>query len=327
VGERADPLTERDQFRDADRAPRSGSFAGPTDTSNPTIIAEEIEQTRAEMSETIDAIQERLDPNQLTDQAVGAATEVTEQARDAAKEVITYAIDEAKTAVRELAGQATESVRESTVGRIEHMALRTRDTSQSVGTDLMSLIKANPVPAALAGIGIGWLWMQRSGNSESNYDHMRSSPYAQYGYGNQRGSQGESSGQVMGQAQEMAGQAAGQAQHIAGQVAHQAQDTAGQVQAQAVSAARGIANEPIAMAALGLALGAAAAFILPETEEENQILGDTKARMIDRVQEAAGETAQKVQRVASQVGETAMQEAEAQGLTQASNTAGVSSQS
>jgi hypothetical protein len=125
----------------------------------------------------------------------------------------------------------------------------------------------------------------------------------------------------------MAGQVAGQAQHLAGQAVHQVQDTAGQVQAQATSAARGISSEPIAMAALGLALGAAAAFILPETEEENRILGDTKARMIDRVQEAAGETAQKVQRVASEVGETAMREAEAQGMTQGSSTAGASSPS
>ena len=44
------------------------------------------------MSGTIDAIQERLDPERLTQQA----TEVTEQAREAAKDVAKYAIEEAK---------------------------------------------------------------------------------------------------------------------------------------------------------------------------------------------------------------------------------------
>ena len=149
---------------------------------DPDAIAADIEATREEMSGTIEAIQERLDPERLTQQATEvteqakeAATEITEQAREAAKDVAKYAIEEAKTAVNELTSQAKASVREATIGRVEHMAMYTRDTAESVKGDLFTTIKRNPVPAALAAISIGWLWSHRSGGGS------QSSSYARYG--------------------------------------------------------------------------------------------------------------------------------------------------
>jgi gas vesicle protein len=256
-------------------------YLGGTDaSSDPSAIAGEIEQTRTEMSSTIEAIQDRLDPERLTDQAVGAATEVTEQARDAAKEVAEFAIGEAKAAVRELAEQARTAVREATVGRVEQVAANTRDTAQYVATntrdtaqhvraDLLTTVKQNPIPAALAAIGLSWLWTHRAGASGSGTTTGRapataptnstaSPPAASPASGalgpttrptggsragtrlravsrsaRRRPSGGASqqtAGQAVGQVQSVAGQAVDQVQGVAGQAVGQVQDIAGQAQ-------------------------------------------------------------------------------------------------
>jgi hypothetical protein len=325
-----------------------GARPGALSDSDPERIAADIEQTRGEMTETIDAIQHRLDPERITGQAVDAATEmtaqakdaakevtvqardaaveVTVQARDAAKEVTRYAIDEAKTAVRELADQAKTSVRASTVGKVEHMAAYTRDSAQVAGNDLMGVIRQNPIPAAIVAAGIGWLWMQRTNGSNGN--DRRSDYLAHTGHqGGYRESAGQMAGQAqylageaIGQAQQLAGQKVGEAQHAAGQmkgqaqhfthqVTGQAQDAAGQMQYRAKSAVQGMSMDPLAIGALGLALGAVTALIIPETQREHQFMGETRDKMMERVQEMGGETIDKVQRVAVETGRTAMQQA------------------
>jgi hypothetical protein len=328
VGERADALSERDRAFDLDRQTpyRESSAAGALAT-NPTILTEDIEQTRAEMSETIDAIQDRLDPERLTNQAVGAATEVTVQARDAAKDVAKYAIDEAKQAVRELADQATTAVRRSTIERVEHMAVNTRDSAQGAGTDLWSLVQHNPIPAALAGIGLGWLWMKRSSAAPTGYgrsDYGYAGYNAGYSPGGPMTGMTDTAQQLASGAQQRATQVVDQTQQMASSIAGRAENTAGQMQDTTMSIAEGISANPIALGALGLALGAAAALILPETEQEDQLLGETRDRVMDRVQNAAGQTAEKVQRVAAEARQSAMREAKAEGLAPAAGSASTS---
>ena len=55
----------------------SGGTSGSAADADPEVIAADIEATREEMRLNIEAIQERLDPQQLSQQA----TEVTEQAK------------------------------------------------------------------------------------------------------------------------------------------------------------------------------------------------------------------------------------------------------
>jgi hypothetical protein len=334
------------------------------------VIAADIEATREEMTETIGAIQERLDPERLSQQA----TEVTEQAREAAKDVAKYAIEEAKAAVNELTSQAKASAREATIGRVEHMAMYTRDTAENVGGDLWTTIKRNPVPAALAAIGIGWLWSNRAGGSQrSSYARYggyesggssswndRSSNYGspyygsygtEAGYGSsgtiggygssgthgrqydQQGGQGQQMGeQIVGQAQErvgqvqekagqvagqagqvvsQAGQVVGQVQERAGQVPYQMRERAGQVQQQAQGFWEMMESNPVAVGALGTVLGGVAGLLIPETEKEHQLMGETRDRVIGSVQEMAGETVAKAQIVAEQAGRSAMEAGQA----------------
>jgi hypothetical protein len=343
MGERADYVSTSNVRASSGSSGATGSDAD----SDPDAIAADIEATREEMSGTIDAIQERLDPERLTQQATEvtehakeAATEITEQAREAAKDVAKYAIEEAKSAVNELTSQAKASVREATVGRVEHMAMYTRDTAESVRGDLWTTIKRNPVPAALAAIGIGWLWSNRSSGSQGSgyarYGNYRGETHSDWnyqstgggspyygsygteggysssgtiaGYGSsgshgrqydQQGGQGQQmGGQIAGQAQErvgqmqemagqvagQAGQVVGQAGQVVGQVPHQMRDRAGQVQQQAQGFWHMLETNPVAVGALGTVIGGVAGLLIPETEKENQLMGEARDRVVGSVQ-------------------------------------------
>jgi uncharacterized protein YjbJ (UPF0337 family) len=356
MGERADRLN--------DLFPGQGAGVRAIESDDPEVIAAQIERTRAGMTNTIDALQDRLAPELLANQAKETATEVTDHARDAAKETIHYAIDEAKTAirelsddgtfarlsgnaveaagrvtdhakeaakeaathaidegkaaVRELSGQATGAMRAATLGRVEHLTGMTRERmqSQETGTEMLALIRENPLPATIAAVGLGWLWMQRSGQGQST------SAYGSYsGNGQHQGGIGNLGHQVVGQAQHVVGQVGhsvgdmvSQAQDMTGQVGGQARSAGGSVQTATKSLTQGISGDPLALAALGVALGAAAAILLPATEQERQLMGQAHDRMMEQAQAVGAETVEKVQRVATEVGKAAVEQAAAQGL-------------
>lgn len=322
--ERAGPMSSRDIDFDRPVTDRTRTASTTETESDPEVIAREIDQTRSEMTDTVDAIQDRLDPERISQEAVEAATDVTVQARDAAIEVTDHAISEAKSAVRELASQAKTTVRDSTVGRAEQMAMQTRDSAQVAGNDLITTIRENPIPAAMAAVGIGWLWKQRSNGQSKAYSHSYGGYPAYPAYAWQEGNQSGASGKnIAGQAQQMAGQAAHQAQHMAGQtqemtenITDQTQRMAGEMQHKAQSAFEGMSGNPLMMGAIGIALGAAAAMLLPESEQERQILGEAREQMMDRVQQIGGETAQRVQHAATETGKAAMREAMGSGGSQ-----------
>ena len=128
------------------------------------------------MSGTIDAIQQRLAPDTLTDQAKDVARDATEQAKaaaqevlqdavrevkDAAQEVTEHAVQEVKEAAREVTGRAKEAAWDATVGRAEDAVSNAGETARGVGSMVIDTIKQNPIPAAIAGISLAWLYMKR----------------------------------------------------------------------------------------------------------------------------------------------------------------------
>lgn len=58
-------------MRDDDLTTRTGGGTGITDEDDPSAIERDIERTRADMSETLEAIQQKLSPSHLVDQALG----------------------------------------------------------------------------------------------------------------------------------------------------------------------------------------------------------------------------------------------------------------
>jgi len=322
-----DPLNRNDVIRDNGIAGDDGA------TEETAEIRANIEQTRAEMSETIDAISERLNPTHLKEQA--------------------------KEQVREQFEEAKEMVREATIGRVENMVQQASDTVSDARYTMMDTIRENPIPAALVGLGLGWLFMNRSTRTPVRYSgrggvrgqQVNTSRgyyddrgyYDQRGYDNQRGyiynDRGYDYAQqrnyddrgMMQQGREMAGNTIDRAQNTASNIAGSVSDTASNIASTVSDTASNLASNvsdtashltdraqyqaqrvedrfqdtlqtnPLAIGAIALAVGTAVGLALPQTERENQWMGEARDTLIDRAQEVAQETVEKVQEVASNV--------------------------
>jgi hypothetical protein len=193
-------------------------------------IEAEIARKRREMSGTVDELQRRLDPERIKAQ-------VREQAED-------------------LAEQAKQSVRDATIGRAEHMVQEVKYNARSMRAGVIDTVRENPIPAALAAIGIGWLFMNGSSRGEEangyRYGYRAHGPegyrwregyrYSGYQAGRYRPEDssrgwtegvGETAGRFQERAGEMAGRVQDQAGSVVGSVQEQASRTADQVQQQA----------------------------------------------------------------------------------------------
>src|SRR3954454_8560473 len=152
------------------------------DERDPEEIRVEIAQTRTEMSGTIDAIQQRLAPDVLTAQAKNVARDATDQAKTAAQEVLQDAVREVKEAAKEVTEHAVHEVRDAardvttgakdaawdaTVGRAEEAVSTAGETARGVRSVVIDTIKQNPIPAALAGLSLFWLYKNRT-NAQSS---------------------------------------------------------------------------------------------------------------------------------------------------------------
>ena len=109
---------------------------GEADAAQTGAIRDEIAETRVEMSGTLDAIGQKLDPGYLV-------------------------------------SQAKENVREATIGRVEEAVSTASDRARGLGEEMIDTIKRNPLAAALAGIGLAWLWKSRSSAASGGSGHPR----------------------------------------------------------------------------------------------------------------------------------------------------------
>ena len=321
MGQRPDEIGRRDPLGADDRVtqplagetgfdPATDAFEPDAITPDPALRDEsevdeieitrvEIERTRAGMSETVDAIQERLSPENLK-----------EQAKDRVE-------------------QAKDRVKEATVGK-----------AQEAGSGIVDTIRQNPLPAALTGIGLGWLFVnaRKQGSSRPPYRDTvyRDAAYvegypptneyapAAPGYPSRyEGESGSSTGQALGNARDKVGETATQAQDKAGELASRTQDRVSSLgeqaryQAQRASGGfqRMLRENPLAVGTLAVGVGAAVGLAIPETSKEHEVMGEARDNLVDKAQEKVQETQQKAQRVAEEAQSAVQQEAENQGLT------------
>lgn len=292
-----------DEFRDPSGA-TDEAVGGDVDSSRAHI-----EDTRNEMSGTIDAIQQKLSPANLA--------------------------QEAKTAVHD-----------ATIGTAQDMVSGATDAVSNAGSSVagfggtfVETVKSNPIPAALAGLGLGWLVYDtvkkssKGSNSDRQWIAGYQTPANPYptdaytahggypstgGYANQR----TYPDQTQSSQSPMSG-AVDAAQGAAGQALDTVQDTAGQVASQAQQATSStmqfMQSNPLAAGAAALAVGLAVGLSIPETSKEDELLGPKRDQLMDQAQNVVQEKAQQVQTVAQQaVGaakDTAEKSAKDQGLT------------
>lgn len=150
------------------------------ETATIEITRAQIDQTRNEMSETIDAIRARLEPQTLAEQAKETVADITTQAKEKAADLAADVMDKAKETVHDVVQEAKETLPTltsnaaqsavsgavdtardavgSAVDTARHAVGDAAHTARDAGATLMDAIRRNPIPAALIAAGIGWLW-------------------------------------------------------------------------------------------------------------------------------------------------------------------------
>lgn len=310
---------------------------------DPEVIRENIERTRAQMSETIDRIQHRLDPSRLR-------------------------------------SEAEDAVREATIGRVEDMAYQAKRRAKRAQRGMINKIKENPVPAALIGLGLGWL-MMGGGNDDNEFDYDdgynrlpggygydyeaygRSSRYMGPGAGYERGAErypgryerdyprysgardnwneGQYSGSndqnAIDQMRERAGDMADSARLQVSNATHAAQDQVENLRDRVQDEAEELRHElghraeqlryqsqrqmqrtkrtfnqsmesnPLMVGALALAAGALIGLSVPSTELEDEWIGERSERFregaMDKVKHVAAEAQEAIKDAAEDVGQ------------------------
>ncbi|HEY9515792.1 MAG TPA: DUF3618 domain-containing protein [Gemmatimonadaceae bacterium] len=273
---------------------------------DPEEIRAEIRETRERMGDNLEQLGERLNPSHLKE-------------------------------------QVKQDIRDATIGKVENMAQKASDqmdeARQTIGearNTITETVRENPIPAAMVGIGLGWLiYNTRKQSSTGRLRSGWSSARARSGgyRGGYAGAPyetrpmsgttpgGESFGEsgtidrVRAQASELAEDAEGKAGEIAGL----AQNVATKTRRQAHRAEDEFYENPLAVGAAALALGMAAGLTIPGTRKEQELMGEARDRLAHKVRDVAGETKDKVEhvaeRVADQAKSTAKKAAREEGLT------------
>ncbi|HEU4784051.1 MAG TPA: DUF3618 domain-containing protein [Ktedonobacterales bacterium] len=244
-------------------------------------IRDGIADTRARMGSTIDAIQDRLSPQNLV-------------------------------------AQAKDAARDATIGRVQEMAGDVADTARETGSTLMDTIRENPVPVALTAIGLGWLlfsarrqaadrreWEYRYGKPRA-YDRRYGNGYYRNDYSsNQQQGQGNNRvEQVTDRVQDAASKAGDHVQDAMSNVADKAGDMADYTQAQTQRVQgwfeRTWNENPLLLAGGALVLGAIVGLAIPETPIEDRMMGDARDTVVQKAQGVAEDTVQKAKYAATE---------------------------
>lgn len=260
-------------------------------------IRADIELTRARMSHTLDEIGERLNPQNVK-------------------------------------AQVKHSIREATIGKVEHMAQRTADRANEVRHDMTQTIRDNPIPAAMVGIGLGWLlWNGRRERTsvDTRFEYRTRYPNpsgrlagrgwsdettTRYGSAEATRDYGSEELGAVDRVRERVDEIGDtvkdrtrgltdRAQETVEGVAARAQDVAGTVAEEARYRARRVEDQfyenPLVIGVAVLAAGLATGLALPATRKEAELMGGARDQLVDRAREAARETKEKVQHVAERV--------------------------
>lgn len=172
---------------------------------------------------------------------------------------------------------------------------------------MMDTIRQHPIPAALAGLSLGYLLMQGSSSSSGNSRQHRS--YSSYGSPSrdmQQASQAEH--QASEKASQYAHGAIDQASYYADQARVQARETSDWFQHQ-------LHQNPLTVGAIAVAVGVAVGLAAPETQVENGWMGEARDSLVTEATATGRDVIHKVQHVAEEATNTATQEAKQQGLT------------
>ncbi len=160
----------------------------------------------------------------------------------------------------------------------EHLKERFREEARNAGADrardltvsLIDRVRENPIPAAMAGTGLAFLFAKRR---TAEYD-------------------------VSGRLEEKKGEAKARVSAIGARARARREEISGAA-GERVREARGIVEDflgsnPLALVAAAFAIGAAAGLVLPETRKEAEVMGEAASEIKEKAREAAHGEAERV---------------------------------
>ncbi|WFP65699.1 MULTISPECIES: DUF3618 domain-containing protein [unclassified Mesorhizobium] len=198
----------------------------------------------------------------------------------------------------------------------------------SAGSDMLHNLKAqvrdNPLPLTVIGAGLAWLMLGSgaSATSADTDDATRRGPgpdHRSFGAGigstasDAADSVAEAASGAAGTVAGMSTEAAGTMSNVASSAADTLASSAAAAADMATSAGRSahgmLQDQPLAAAAIGLAIGAAIGAMLPHTEVEDERLGAYRERLRDSAEDTLKEGLDAAKQVAAEAYQTASDEA------------------
>jgi hypothetical protein len=234
-------------------------------------IRAEIERTREDLSETVDAIQEELRPGNLIASAASGAADK----------------------VKDLASTTTETVKNmasTTTERVKDMAYSAAGTTEEwweANSDrgFIGRIRSNPLPVLLAGVGLTWLAFSDGGSNR------------QRAYRRERPSTDESRSQSDRLSEHRRSGSMSQMDAPRRAVADARQTLrSGRYQLESM-----VRDYPLAVGAAALLIGASLGMAVPESERENEWMGEARESAVQRAQDAASGAVDRVKDAAAEV--------------------------
>lgn len=228
-------------------------------------IKDRIEDTRAQMGETIDAIQERLSFSNISEQV---------------SEHVNQAVETAKGAVYD-----------ATIGKA---VIIMKNLGNEISTSsIANTVKNNPVPFMLIGAGAGMLAYQALSGPSGGRSKGRSTNLSRQGNGEELSSSAingisDTVGGALGGVKETVTSAAGTAYDKVSGAVDQVYSKAGEYGSTAKEQYDHYLEEnPLAVGAVALALGAAVGLAIPATRYEGKLMGQAKRDLLNKAQDTA----------------------------------------
>jgi ElaB/YqjD/DUF883 family membrane-anchored ribosome-binding protein len=195
-----------------------------------------------------------------------------------------------------------------------------RSGANQFAANLGGSVRDNPLPVTLVGIGLAWLMAAgKAGNGRARAGVST----GQLGERASNAAQGDSEAigsvkQQMSGTLQSAREGWQSARQRAGELTQGARDTAAQIgetarqQAQRAKSSVDylVREQPLALGAIGLALGALIAASAPRTRKEDELMGEASDRLADQARDAGKEQLQKVKKMASEAAGPASSESE-----------------
>jgi len=268
------------------REVRSNSEDNENRSDETERIQAEIVETRSDMGETIDAIQDRLSFSNISEQISEKVSDAVETAKD--------------TAYDATVGKAVNFMKQAGNGVMDTSAART--------------VKENPLPFALIGIGSALLIYNsytRSNSRRRQYSKYRTKEnFTPQDRQDQEGSSGllasatEKLSEKADGAYEKVTNVASSTLTRTSDLANKAYERAGELGTSAQETYdRHIEERPLAVVAAAAAVGAAIGFAIPSTSYEGELMGDARQNVLAKAQETATDFVDKAKEVVDDVTE------------------------